>query len=527
MRLLIASILTLSLPAAALALPQDGAAPAAPQVNATENPAPAPRFDDAATDMQRKVEESLAELAALREKIAAEKLPLVRELAKLEQEIVASRAEFQQGTNLLATRTLDLTKLTSEIKSREEEVGYLSTLLEEYLRNYESGLHITELQRDRKDLEKVRLAAENEELPARELFAVQSDMLAKSIERLHASFGGARFAGSAVDASGTFTEGTFFLAGPAALFRSADGTKVGTAEQRLGSLEPSLTAFEAPELVAAGGAFVEGKGEAMPFDPTLGMAHKIAQTEETLLEHVKKGGPIMVPIFALAGAALLVALYKWITMFFVRMPSERRVREVLKAVAVGDKSVVVGLAGRMKGPMGRMLSSGAQALGAPREVVEEQMFEVMHRTQLRMQSMLPFVAISAAAAPLLGLLGTVTGIMNTFSMIEIYGTGDVKTLSGGISEALITTEYGLIVAIPSLLLHAYLSSKARKISNRMETTGIAFLNEAMRREVAAKAVPAVVSAAEPAKTEASKPETSKPETLRPEPAKTEPPATVS
>ena len=109
--------------------------------------------------------------------------------------------------------------------------------------------------------------------------------------------------------------------------------------------------------------------------------------------------------------------------------------------------------------------------------------------------MLPFVAISAAAAPLLGLLGTVTGIMNTFSMIEIYGTGDVKTLSGGISEALITTEYGLIVAIPSLLLHAYLSSKARKISNRMETTGIAFLNESMRRAIAAQAVPVAAAMA--------------------------------
>ena len=141
----------------------------------------------------------------------------------------------------------------------------------------------------------------------------------------------------------------------------------------------------------------------------------------------------------------------------------------------------------------------------------------MHRTQLRMQSMLPFVAISAAAAPLLGLLGTVTGIMNTFSMIEIYGTGDVKTLSGGISEALITTEYGLIVAIPSLLLHAYLASKARKISNRMETTGIAFLNEAMRREVAAKAAPAVAAAAPAPATEPAKPE----------PVKTEPPAAVS
>jgi biopolymer transport protein ExbB len=505
-----------------------------------------PAFDAAADDIKRQLDDSIKELSALRDRVAAERLPLVRQLGDIEQEVVKARQEAQQTARLLETRTFDLSGLTRDIKAREEEVAYLGNLLVEYLRNFESGLHITELQRFRKELEGARLAAENEELPKAALFRVQSELLATSIDRLQQSFGGAKFDGSAVGSDGTVLQGTFILTGPAALFRSADGAMVGTAEQRLGSLEPSLTAFESPELVKAGGEFIASGAGAMPFDPSLGMAHKIAQTEETLFEHIQKGGPIMVPIFALAGAALLVALYKWVTMFFVRMPSERRVREVLKAVAMGDKAAVVGLAGRMKGPMGRMLSSGAQALGAPREVIEEQMFEVMHRTQLRMQSMLPFVAISAAAAPLLGLLGTVTGIMNTFSMIEIYGTGDVKTLSGGISEALITTEYGLIVAIPSLLLHAYLSSKARKISNRMETTGIAFLNESMRRAIAAQAVPVAAAMAVAAtestrvestkvyasKVDASKVDTSTSDAAEPEgtganASKTEPPTPVA
>jgi biopolymer transport protein ExbB len=92
------------------------------------------------------------------------------------------------------------------------------------------------------------------------------------------------------------------------------------------------------------------------------------------------------------------------------------------------------------------------------------------------------VAISAASAPLLGLLGTVTGIMNTFKLITVFGTGDVKTLSSGISEALITTEYGLIVAIPSLLLHAYLSRKARSIGDEMEKNALALMNEIGKAE---------------------------------------------
>jgi hypothetical protein len=71
----------------------------------------------------------------------------------------------------------------------------------------------------------------------------------------------------------------------------------------------------------------------------------------------------------------------------------------------------------------------------------------------------------------------VTGIINTFKLITVFGSGDVKTLSGGISEALITTEFGLIVAIPSLLLHSFLSRKARGIVGRLEAAAVALVNQ--------------------------------------------------
>jgi biopolymer transport protein ExbB len=321
-------------------------------------------------------------------------------------------------------------------------------------------------------------------------------MLATSIERLHEAFNGTKFEGTAVDTEGKVLPGSFVLAGPVAIFRSGDGTKIGTADQRLGSLEPNVTPYENPEVLKAAGEYIVSGVGGMPFDPTLGQAHRIAETEETLWEHIKAGGPVMWPIGILAGAALLVALFKWVMMLFVRMPSERRVRELLRAVGAGDRAKATALVAKLPGPLGRMLETGVATMDSGRDVMEESMYEIMHKTQLKAQSLLPFVAISAAAAPLLGLLGTVTGIMNTFSLITIYGTGDVKTLSSGISEALITTEYGLIVAIPSLLLHAYLSSKARKISNRLETAGISFVNEVARRDAKApSAAPVAVGAA--------------------------------
>jgi biopolymer transport protein ExbB len=104
------------------------------------------------------------------------------------------------------------------------------------------------------------------------------------------------------------------------------------------------------------------------------------------------------------------------------------------------------------------------------------MYEKMLITKPRLERLMPVIALTAATAPLLGLLGTVTGMINTFNMITVYGTGDPRTLAGGISEALITTEFGLIVAVPALLLHAFLNRKAKGVLNSMEQTTVAFIN---------------------------------------------------
>ena len=104
------------------------------------------------------------------------------------------------------------------------------------------------------------------------------------------------------------------------------------------------------------------------------------------------------------------------------------------------------------------------------------MFEQMLSARLRLQGWLPFVAICATSAPLLGLLGTVTGIMGTFALMTEFGAGNPQILSSGISEALVTTENGLIVAIPSLLLHAFLSRKARGLVDGMEKMAMQVLN---------------------------------------------------
>ncbi|MFH1998206.1 MAG: MotA/TolQ/ExbB proton channel family protein [Planctomycetota bacterium] len=433
-------------------------------------------FEHAAATVQQNLEESLADLSALRERIAAEKIPSSRKLSELESELVKVRLEFQKTSRLLDSRTLDLTNLGTEIKSRKDETTYLSNLLGEYIRNLESRMHISELQRYEKVLEAAKLAPENSNLSEQEVQQAQAGLLDVSLDRLFDALGGSRFEGTAVDSNGLMKNGTFVLVGPVALFRSMDGTEVGTAEQRLGSLEPAVIGFENPRDREETSRLLTASAGLFPLDPSLGNAHKIEATHESLWEHIRKGGAVMVPIFIMAGAALLVALYKWLALVFLRKPSKQQIRALLSAVADHEGEAAVSEVAKIKGPVGRMLTAGVEHLKESRELIEEVMYEKVLTTRLKLMSFLPFIAICAASAPLLGLLGTVTGIINTFKLITVFGSGDVKTLSGGISEALITTEFGLIVAIPSLLIHAFLSRKARGMISYMETTAIAFVN---------------------------------------------------
>jgi len=435
-------------------------------------------FDKVTQSVQTQLENSVAELNRLREQVAGEKIPLSRKLSQLENELSAVRQEYQQSARLLDSRTLDLGNLRSEIESRQDESAYLFNLFGEYIRNFESRLHIAEIQRYQEAIESAKLAPENSNLSEQEIFEIQAQLLATSLDRLEDLLGGTRFAGTAVDANGLVKPGTFVLVGPSALFRSADGKTVGSIEQRLGSLEPTVVSYGAPIDASAAAEFVTVSSGLYPLDPTLGSAHKVEETHETLMEHIRKGGPVMYPIFVLAGAALLVALYKWLGMVFIFTPSAKRLRDLLAIVAQHDQKAALHKARKIGGPVGKMLAAGIEHLREPRELIEEVMYEKILATRLKLERFLPFISISAASAPLLGLLGTVTGIINTFKLITVFGSGDVKTLSGGISEALITTEFGLIVAIPSLLIHAFLSRKARGVINQMEKAAVALVNQA-------------------------------------------------
>lgn len=420
---------------------------------------------------------SLVELAGLRREIADGKIPLSRELSAAESQLSDARKRNEDARRQLDRRNLDVGAARGEIATREQEKSYVGSLLGEFARSFETRLHIAELARHQAVIEGARLAQENGNLKPAEVFAKQVAVLEAGLKRLEDLAGGDRFEGRAAGGDGLVKKGTFALLGPVAYFASEDGKLSGIAEQRLGSLEPAVQPYADPAYVPITRDFVARGGGPLPFDPSLGGARKIEETQEGVVEHFLKGGAVMWPILGVAILSAFVVLSKWLMFALTRMPAPKRLEAFLQAVRHKDKEAAVRAAQGLRGPAGEMLRAGAGYLDAPKDLIEEVMFEKMLDTKFRLNKALPLVAVCAACAPLLGLLGTVTGIIATFKLITVYGSGDVKMLSAGISEALITTEYGLYVAIPSILAHSFLSRRAKAIIDKMERLGIAFLTE--------------------------------------------------
>ncbi len=122
-----------------------------------------------------------------------------------------------------------------------------------------------------------------------------------------------------------------------------------------------------------------------------------------------------------------------------------------------------------------MLLAGLELKGQAGTVIESALSEAILKETPRLERFLTALKVSASVAPLLGLLGTVTGMINTFQVITTHGTGDPRLMAGGISEAMVTTQAGLAVAIPAMMVAAFLGRRAQSLARDMEEKGLALM----------------------------------------------------
>lgn len=218
----------------------------------------------------------------------------------------------------------------------------------------------------------------------------------------------------------------------------------------------------------AGAAAIQGASSGFvkvgidPTGPYGGGLLKALIDAPNLEERWRQGGVVGYVITGVFAVAILVSIWR----FFVLMGIGGKVKSQLKSRSANTNN-----------PLGRVLKVAEENPGADIETLELKLEEAVLKERPPIESYLGMIKIISMVAPLLGLLGTVTGMIQTFQAITIFGAGDPTAMAGGISGALVTTVLGLIVAIPTVLIHTMLNGKAKGIIHILDEQSAGILAE--------------------------------------------------
>ena len=420
-------------------------------------------------------EKIAADLAAAQKRLLAQRAAqaedrrqLSAEITQLQQELLTKRRQADLSRRTVADQEVYLKNL------RDKE--YASTAAAEAFRE---GLRAFGIQ-----LTTRLFPGEPQDERINPIFEKKDGMVADvesrlailelGVERLEEALGGSSHPGEAGTAEARVIKGTILSFGPSLWFQSDDGTTAGSYHLartgQLGEIDP--TQAETAKALFAGSE-VEAQ-----IDITGGKARALAEIRSNPLELIRKGGAWVYPIIALAVISLVCALIKFFELRRVRDPKDDTLITLARQYLEGDSEGAHAALSSLRHPVSEVLPATLPVLASGTfELAEEILYERLIPVRDKLRRWLPFIAVTAAVAPLLGLLGTVSGLIKTFSVIAIEGTGEAQSISGGISEALITTLFGLSVAIPSFMAHALLSRRAKGIEQKSERLALVFLNE--------------------------------------------------
>lgn len=444
-------------------------------------------------DMRARETEARQSREALMRQAAAEQRAAEAEAAAARARIAENRAALDQAIASVEAKNARLEaavgEMTATVQSLEEEEAALSAQLAEtdgvirelvglirvaakdttalWRENLQSAL-------DRPDLAFLQAIAEQARFPGmadvRRLVATLEGYIQRAGEV-------ALDRGTMVDRAGRATEGDILTLGCfTAAYRLGDEIGFLTYAEAGGKLH-ALSRLPAPRIRRQIAHYMTGEAEAVYMDISRGAALRQLTHELSLWEQVPKGGPIVWPILAILAVGVLIVIERVVFLLRKNCDAERLMQRL--AAMVGDQrwadcqAACRALGGK---PVARVLATGLACCHLPREDMENALQEAILREVPPLERFLSTLGMLAAIAPLLGLLGTVTGMIATFHVITHFGTGDPRMMSGGISEALVTTMLGLSVAIPIMLAHTLLNRAVDKRIGQMEEKALALVN---------------------------------------------------
>lgn len=298
--------------------------------------------------------------------------------------------------------------------------------------------------------------AQTEQLPTEEQLR---DLWEIMIQQIAEQAKTATYTTRVVQANGESVDETVTRIGPFVAFSDGKYLTYDSGNLKFLARQPSgdITAAASRVANASGDNFVRGA-----IDPSLGTLLGLVVETPTAMERIDQGRLIGKIILGAAAIGIIIGVYKWVTLTMTAGAVRSQVRRKKPSKS---------------NPLGRVMLVYENTQSNDVETVALKLDDAILKEVPKLEGGLNLVKVLAATAPLLGLLGTVIGMINTFQAITLFGTGDPQIMASGISEALVTTVLGLIAAIPLLLLHAFASGAARRVSQILEEQSAGIIAE--------------------------------------------------
>jgi biopolymer transport protein ExbB len=428
-----------------------------------------------AADYARKLQTATDDLNRARERIAAEKLPVLKSMRAAEDRIIAAEQEITRIETSQSQTQETQRRLLREAETLRRNESYVSTLAHDGLKAFSEGLAPGEAPLVGTQVQQFQQTLDDSAKGGDSKMAV--DVAEFLLQRAELALGGYAAPGRAmIGEDNRVVDGVYAFAGPETYFRSASGL-AGTVRAREGAAVPVVYSIPGWNSDAAA-AFFRGDAGTVMADASTGKALRLRETKGTIWEHIGKGGIVAYAILGVGLVALLMVLQKIRDLTRMAVDSPAAVERFLGLVSSGAREEAQQAVGALRTTTRDLFGAGLRQFSQPKAILEEHLYAVVLRQRLFYERWLPLLAVIATAAPLMGLLGTVTGLVKTFALITVFGTGNAGKLASGISEVLVATELGLMVAIPTLVAHGFLSHRIQKNLSLLERYALEFVTAA-------------------------------------------------
>ena len=380
------------------------------------------------------------------------------ELTRVRNQVAAAEAESTRLEGVMEENQARIAELDAELASKQGEFqelfGAARTAAADLRTQVDASIISAQFPGRGVTLQEL---AQTEQLPTedqlRDLWEIMIQQMAEQGKT-------ATFNTQIVRANGETAEATVTRIGPFVAFSNGryltfnDGGNLEfLAKQPPGAITSAASRVEN----ASGDGFVRGA-----IDPTLGTLLDLQVASPTLRQRIDQGRFIGKVIIVAAIFGVLLGAYKWVTLTMTAGAVRGQVRR-----KKASKS----------NPLGRVMLAYENTNSNDVETVALKLDDAILKEVPKLEGGLNLIKVLAAVAPLLGLLGTVIGMINTFQAITLFGTGDPQIMASGISEALVTTVLGLIAAIPLLLLHAFAAGASKRVTQILEEQAAGIIAE--------------------------------------------------